>query len=123
LDQVLLTRDENFDVEAASEGKAISIPTDVTPFEQIEFAECQKLIRYALDISTEARVEIPWEFQYWQAILGDLSKVPKMAGSLYKCPKCGEDLPQSAVDLIKQHVQSDDIQFYILCRKCGGEFD
>ena len=123
LDQVLLTRDENFDVEVASEGKAISIPTDVTPFEQIEFAECQKLIRYALDISTEARVEIPWEFQYWQAILGDLSKVPKMTGSLYKCPKCGEDLPQSAVNLIKQHVQSDDIQFYILCRKCGGEFD
>ena len=33
------------------------------------------------------------------------------------------DLPQQAVDLIIQHAQSDDIQFYILCRKCGGEFD
>ena len=93
------------------------------PFERIEFAECQKLIRHAWDIAREVKTEIPWGFQYWRDMLGNLSKVPKMEGSLYKCPKCGGDLPQSAVDLIKQHAQSDDIQFYILCRKCGGEFD
>jgi hypothetical protein len=97
--------------------------SEILPIEQIEFAECQKLTRHALDIATEVKTEIPWEFHYWREILGDLSKVPPTEGSLYKCPKCGEDLPQSAVDLIKQHAQSDDIQFYILCRKCGGEFD
>jgi len=93
------------------------------PFEQIGFTECQKLIRHAWDIAKGVKTEIPWGFQYWRDMLGDLSKVPKMEGSLYKCPKCGGDLPQSAVDLIKQHAQSDDIQFYIVCRKCGGEFD
>jgi len=104
-------------------GATIPVPATVYPFEPVRFAECQALIRYALDMATEIKTEIPWEFEYWRSIVGDLTNVPAMEGSLYKCPKCGEDLPEPAVDLMKEHAQSDDIQFYILCRKCGGEFD
>jgi hypothetical protein len=123
LDQILLTMDEKFNPEEASAGEAIPVPITASSFEPIRFAECQALIRYALDMATEIQTEIPWEFDYWRSIVGDLSNVPTMEGSLYKCPKCGEDLPEPAVDLMKEHAQSDDIQFYILCRKCGGEFD
>jgi hypothetical protein len=123
LDEILLTMERRFDAEGASRGKPIPAPANISPFVETPFVECQKLIRHALDIAVEVKTEIPWEFTYWRDIAGDLSKVPKTEGSLYKCPRCGEDLPQSAVDLIKQHAQSDDIQFYILCRKCGGEFD
>ena len=123
LDQILLTMDEKFNPEEASDGATIPVPATAYPFEPIRFDECQALIRYALDMATEIKTEIPWEFDYWRSIVGDLSNVPAMAGSLYKCPKCGEDLPEPAVDLMREHAQSDDIQFYILCRKCGGEFD
>ena len=123
LDQILLTRDEKFNPEEKAEGKAIPVSTEAFPFAFISFAECQKLVRYAFDIAVEVETEIPWEFNYWRDILGDLAQAPKMEGSLYKCPKCWEDLPQSTVDLIKRYAQSDEVQFYILCRKCGGEFD
>ena len=87
-------------------------------------SECRKLIRHAVQIATAVKTEIPWEFKYWiQDMWGDITKFPETEGSLYKCPKCEADLPEQAVDLIIQHAQSDDIQFYILCRKCGGEFD
>ena len=123
LDQILLTMDRKFDAEGVFRGKPGPSTAEVSPFEEMPFVECQRLIRHALDIATGVKTEIPWEFTYWRDLLGDLSKAPKTGGSLYKCPKCGEDLPQTAVELIKQHAQSDDIQFYILCRKCGGEFD
>ena len=92
-------------------------------FESIEFSECQRLIRHGYDIATEAKTEIPWEFNYWCNIVGNIDEIPKTEGSLYKCPKCTGELPQIAVDLIKQHAQSNDMQLYIVCRKCSGEFD
>jgi hypothetical protein len=95
------------------------------PFEDIEYEECIKLIKHAYRISKEIGEEIPWEYEYWIDILGDISKVPDLGGSLYKCAKCWADLPKRTVGLMKQHAKSEDIQFYILCRKCGGqaEFD
>lgn len=92
-------------------------------FESVEFSEYQRLIRHGYDIATEAKTEIPWEFNYWRDIVGNMNEIPETEGSLYKCPKCAGELPQVAVDLIKQHAQSDDMQFYIVCRKCSGEFD
>lgn len=124
LDQILLTRSRRFNPETASEGKPIPLLTIPHPYEPATFEECQKLIRRAVEISKAVESEFPWEFKYWlHDIWGDIRQFPEHEGSLYKCHKCEEDLPDQAVDLIKQHAHSDDIQFYILCRKCGGEFD
>ena len=124
LDQILLTRSRRFNPENASEGRSIPIITAPHPYEPITFEECQRLINHAVEISKATETEFPWEFKYWlQDMWGDVREFPEIEGSLYKCPKCSEDLPQQAVDLMKQHAHSDDIQFYILCRKCGGEFD
>ena len=124
LDQILLTRSRKFNPQNASEGKPIPLLTFPHPYEPSTFDECKKLIRHAVEISKAVEAEFPWEFKYWvNDIWGDIRKFPEHEGSLYKCHKCEEDLPDQAVDLIKQHAHSDDIQFYILCRKCGGEFD
>ncbi len=124
LDQILLTRSRRFNPQNASEGKPIPTLTVPHPYEPATFEECRKLIRHAVEISKAVETEFPWEFKYWlNDIWGDIRKFPELEGSLYKCHKCEEDLPNQAVDLIKQHAHSADIQFYILCRKCGGEFD
>ena len=124
LDQILLTRTRDFNTQTETEGKSLPIKHAPHPYEPASIHECQKLIRHAVQIATAVNSEIPWEFKYWlQDIWGDITQFPDPEGSLYKCPKCTADLPQQAVDLMIQHAQSDDIQFYILCRKCGGEFD
>jgi len=93
------------------------------PFKEISFEEFQRLIRWGLEIAKQVGTPIPEEFRIWGKMLGDLSKVPPPKGSLYKCAKCGGDLPDEVVELMKQYAQQDDIQFYILCRKCGGQFE
>ena len=124
LDQILLTRARDFNVETETEGKPLPLRYSPHLYEPASIHECRKLIRHAVEIATAVDTEIPWEFKYWiQDIWGNITRFPETEGSLYKCPKCAADLPQQAVDLIIQHAQSDDIQFYILCRKCGGEFD
>jgi len=124
LDQILLTRTRDFNTQTETEGNPLPVKHALHPYEPASIGECQKLIRHAVQIATAVNTELPWEFKYWlQDIWGDLTEFPATEGSLYKCPKCAADLPQQAVDLMTQHAQSDDIQFYILCRKCGGEFD
>lgn len=93
------------------------------PFTEVGLKDFQKLVRYAYRIADEVNTEIPWDLIYWSNMFGDMSEVSVIGGSLYKCPKCGADLPEQVVELMKQHAQSDDIQFYILCRKCGGRFE
>jgi len=124
LDQILLTRARDFNPETEIGGKPLPIVSLPHPYEPVALDECQRLIRHAVQIATAVKTELPWEFKYWlRDMWGDITQFPETEGSLYKCPKCGADLPQQAVDLMIQHAQSDDIQFYILCRKCGGEFD
>ena len=124
LDQILLTRARDFNAQTETEGKPLRLRYSPHLYEPASIHECRKLIRHAVQIATVVDTEIPWEFKYWiRDIWGDITRFPETEGSLYKCPKCAADLPQQAVDLIIQHAQSDDIQFYILCRKCGGEFD
>ena len=66
---------------------------------------------------------IPWDYQRWKYMLGDMSLVPNPTGSLYKCAKCGTDLPDPLVQIMKQHAQSEDVHFYMVCGKCAGEFE
>ncbi len=124
LDQILLTRSRRFNPQNATEGNTVPVFTIPHPYQPATFDECRKLIQHAVEISKAIETDFPWEFKYWlDDIWGDIRQFPKHEGSLYKCHKCEENLPDQAVDLIKQHAHSDDIQFYILCRKCGGEFD
>ncbi|RKU20221.1 hypothetical protein C6503_06520 [Candidatus Poribacteria bacterium] len=124
LDQILLTRARDFNTQTETEGKPLPLRYSPHLYEPASLHECQQLIRHAVQIATAVNTEIPWEFKYWiQDVWGDITQFPETEGSLYKCPKCAADLPQQTIDLIIQHAQSDDIQFYILCRKCGGEFD
>lgn len=124
LDQILLTRTRDFNPQTETEGKQLPLKYSPHLYEPASIHKCQKLIRHAVQIATAVNTEIPWEFKYWlRDIWGDITRFPETEGSIYKCPKCEADLPQQAVDLMIQHAQSDDIQFYILCRKCGGEFD
>jgi len=93
-------------------------------FEDISYLDCQKLVRHAYEISIRAKNEIPWELEYWKDFIGDINQIPyDDSRSLYRCPKCDADLPDQSVDLMVQYALTEDIQFYILCRKCGGEFD
>ena len=124
LDQILLTRARDFNPEVETGGKPLPTRHSQHLYEPVSLYECQKLIRHAFQIATAVKTELPWEFKYaLHDVWGDITQFPETEGSLYKCPKCEADLPQQAVDLMVQHAQSDDIQFYILCRKCGGEFD
>lgn len=124
LDQILLTRDRDFNAQMETEGVALPVQHSPHPYRPASVHECRKLIRHAVEIAVAAKTEIPWAFKYWvQDIWGNITEFPETEGSLYKCSKCAADLPQQVVDLMIQHAQSDDIQFYILCRKCGGEFD
>ncbi len=93
-------------------------------FSAISFADCQTFIRHAYEISIKTKNELPWEFTFWQDFTGDIEQIPYDNNrSLYRCPKCDEDLPDESVELMTQYALKEDIQFYILCRKCGGEFD
>ena len=94
------------------------------PFKEISYEEFLKLVRWGYEIAKQVKAPIPEELKIWgRKMIGDLSKVPPPEGSLYKCAKCGGDLPEEAVELMKQYALQDDIQFYILCRKCGGQFE
>jgi hypothetical protein len=92
------------------------------PYKEIGFQEFQRLIRWGYEIAQQVGTVIPEELDIWGKMLGDFKKLPPPPGSLYKCAKCGDDVEQEVVDLMKQYAQQDHIQFYILCRKCGGQF-
>ena len=124
LDQIILTRSRDFNPDIETKGRPLPIQHSQQLYEPVSLHQCQKLIRHAVQIATAVKTDLPWEFKYaLHDVWGDITQFPETVGSLYKCPKCEADLPQQAVDLMIQHAQSDDIQFYILCRKCGGEFD
>ncbi|MBT3267363.1 hypothetical protein HN371_09440 [Candidatus Poribacteria bacterium] len=92
-------------------------------FEEVELSECQALVKWAETISREVGHEIPWEYTHWNAILDDMGQVAPPTGSLYKCARCSDELPDKAVDLMKRYALDAQVQFYLVCRKCGGEFD
>lgn len=92
-------------------------------FAEVELSECQTLAKWAETISREVGHEIPWEYTHWNSMLDDMSLVTPPTGSLYKCARCGDELPEKAVTLMKRYALDADVQFYLVCRKCGGEFE
>ncbi|HGJ64852.1 TPA: hypothetical protein ENS27_05610 [bacterium] len=93
------------------------------PAKNIDIKDARPLIKRALYISNSVGAPIPWDYQRWRYILGDMNSVPDPVGSLYKCARCGAELPDPIVETIKKHALSEDINFYMVCRKCAGEFE
>ena len=93
------------------------------PSKKISLNDAKALIQRGLYISNAVGTPIPWDYQRWKYLLGDMSNVPNPTGSLYKCSRCGAELSDALVELIKSHSQSEDVRFYIVCGKCAGEFE
>ncbi|MBD3184073.1 hypothetical protein GF312_17445 [Candidatus Poribacteria bacterium] len=85
--------------------------------------EAKRLVKRALHISQEIKKEIPWDYNRWRYLLGDMTHIPLPGGSLYKCASCGADLPEPIVDVIKDHALLPEAHFYMVCEKCAGEFE
>lgn len=112
------------DVDITKEefNRRISIIAGHEP-KKISIDDAKKLIQRALYISNAISAPIPWDYLRWKHLLGDMSDIPLPTGSIYKCARCGADLPDSIVSLIKEHAQSEDVHFYMVCEKCAGEFE
>lgn len=93
------------------------------PAIQIKLEDAKKLIQRGLYIATNVGTPLPVDYQKWKHLLGDMSNVPNPPGSLYKCARCGADLSDALVKLIKDFSQSEDVHLYIVCSKCAGEFE
>jgi len=93
------------------------------PSKQLGINDAKRLIQRGLYVSNSVGTPIPMDYQRWKYLLGDMSSVPNPAGSIYKCSRCGAELSDSMVNLIKEHSQSEDVRFYIVCGKCAGEFE
>jgi len=90
---------------------------------KISLDDAKKLIKRALHISNTVGTPIPWDYTNWQSLLGDISHVPNPPGSIYKCARCGAELSDLVVDVVKKHAQSEDAHFYMVCEQCAGEFE
>jgi hypothetical protein len=93
------------------------------PSKKIGIIEAKLLIQRGIFIANSVGATIPWDYQRWKYLLGDMSTVPNPTGSLYKCARCGAELPAPIVDTMKQHALSEDVHFYMVCGKCAGEFE
>jgi len=90
---------------------------------KISLDDAKKLIKRSLHISNSVGTPIPWDYQHWRSLLGDMSHVPDPTGSLYKCARCGSELTEPVIEVIKKHAQQEDVHFYMVCEKCAGEFE
>jgi len=90
---------------------------------KVNVNDAKKLVKRGIYISNAVGTPIPWEYQRWKYLLGDMSNIPDPTGSIYKCARCGADLSAPLVDVIKKNSQAEDVHFYIVCGKCAGEFE
>ena len=90
---------------------------------KISLNDSKKLVKHALTISEQIGVPIPWDYQRWKSLLGDMSNVPSLQGSLFKCARCGAELSKTVIDVMKKHAQLESARFYMVCERCAGEFE
>ena len=90
---------------------------------KISLDDAKKLIKRARHISNAVRMPIPWDYTHWQYLLGDMSHIPDPPGSIYKCARCGAELNDRVVEVVKRHAQLEDAHFYMVCERCAGEFE
>ena len=68
---------------------------------KIGLDDAKKLIKRALNISSAVGTPIPWDYQHWQSLLGDMSHVPAPGGTIFKCARCGGELNNKVTEVIK----------------------
>lgn len=90
---------------------------------EISLDDAKKLVQRGLYISKAVEAPIPWSYQHWQSLLGDMCHVPNPTGSLYKCARCGGELSEPVIEVMRKHAQLEEAHFYIVCEKCAGEFE
>jgi len=90
---------------------------------KINLDDARKLVKRALNISRDVGTPIPWDYQHWQSLLGDMAHIPTPKGTLFKCARCGGELSDRVIEVIKNHAQLEDAHFYMVCEKCAGEFE
>ena len=90
---------------------------------KIGLDDARKLVKRVLNISRDVGTTIPWDYQHWQSLLGDMSHIPTPKGTLFKCARCGGELSDRVIEVIKKHAQLEDAHFYMVCEKCAGEFE
>lgn len=90
---------------------------------KINLNEGKKLVKHAITISEQVGTPIPWDYQRWKSLLGDMSPVPPLQGSLFKCARCGAELSKPVVEVMKKHAQLENAHFYMVCERCAGEFE
>ena len=90
---------------------------------KISLDDAKKLVKRSTFISGAVGTPIPWDYQHWAYLLGDMSHVPNPSGSLYKCSRCGADLSNPIIEVMKKHAQLEEAHFYMVCDKCAGEFE
>ena len=93
------------------------------PAKKISLDDAKKLVKRAIHISKATELPIPWDYQHWRYLLGDISHIPDPKGSLYKCARCGAELTGPISEVIRKHAPLEDAHFYIVCEKCAGEFE
>ncbi len=90
---------------------------------KIGLEDAKKLVKRGVHISEAVGTPIPWDYKHWAYLLGDMSHVPVPKGSLYKCARCGAELGEAVIEVMKKHSQMSDAHFYMVCEKCAGEFE
>ncbi len=90
---------------------------------KISLDDAKKLVKRGLYISQAVGTPIPWDYRHWHSLMGDMSHVPNPPGSLYKCARCGAELTEPIIEIMKKHAQLEDAHFYMVCEKCAGEFE
>ncbi len=100
----------------------------LTGFGDISLSDALWYIKYGFRIAKEVNTDIPWEFDEYKYVLGNMDNV-KVEGSLYKCFKCGKgELSEDAVEMIKEVTRHDmaahvcgtpaETVIYFTCDKC-----
>ena len=106
---------EEFQQKAANMGGRIA--------KKISLDDAKKFIQHGLHVSRAVGTPIPWDYQHWRFLLGNMSHVPTPKGSLYKCARCRAELSKPIIEVVKKHAQLEDAHFYMVCEKCAGEFE
>ena len=92
--------------------------------------KCKKVIKQGLRIAEALDAKIPDDFYKLKGIVGNLDDI-SVTGSIYKCHRCGGDISDGAVSVIKEMAQQgilleaetgrDPMMTVPVCDKCGNK--
>jgi len=78
---------------------------------------CQEEIAFGLRIRITANASLPTEFERWKYLVDPLDSI-RLPIYLYRCPECGQGLPEYYTQQILEAVDGDTM-FFMLCDRCS----